>query len=147
MLAKSNSCLQVEDLNMNRIRIVILFTAFVLLATTVSGEEPPKFYKDTFPEHALKATLEAQRALMGDHAKLDAKTRELIALGVAAQIPCEYCVYVHNKNARSEGTTEAEIREAVATAAHVRHWSTVLNGMGYDFNAFKAEVDKMHGPK
>ena len=55
-----------------------------------------------------------------------------------------YCVYVHDKNARAEGATEAEIREAVATAAHVRHWSTVLNGMGYDFEAFKAEVDKMH---
>ena len=84
---------------------------------------------------------------MGDDAKLDAKTRELIALGVAAQIPCIYCVYVHNKKARAQGATEAEIREAVATAAHVRHWSTVLNGMAYDFNAFKAEVDKMLAPQ
>ena len=46
--------------------------------------------------------------------------------------------------AQSGRITEAQIREAVATAAHVRHWSTVLNGMGYDFEAFKAEVDKMH---
>ena len=43
----------------------------------------------------------------GDGTKLNAKTRELIALGVAAQIPCAYCVHVHNKNARAEGATEA----------------------------------------
>lgn len=127
--------------------IVVLAIALVFFGTTVSGQEPPKFYKDTFPEHALKSTLEAESVLVGKDAKLDAKTRELIALGVAAQIPCIYCVYVHTKNARAEGATEAEIREAVATAAHVRHWSTVLNGMGYDFEAFKAEVNKMHAPK
>ena len=58
-------------------------------------------------------------------------------------IPCAYCVYVHQKNARAAGASESEIREAVATAAHVRHWSTVLNGMGYDFETFKVEFDKM----
>jgi len=34
-----------------------------------------------------------------------------------------------------------QIREAVATAATVRQWSTVLNGMGYDFEEFKKEMD------
>ncbi len=106
--------------------------------------EPAKFFKDTYPEHALKAALDARGVLEGEAAQLDAKTRELIALGVAAQVPCAYCVYAHTKNARAQGATEAEIREAVATAATVRQWSTVLNGMGYDFEAFKAEVDKMH---
>ena len=42
---------------------------------------------------------------MGKDAKLSAKTRELIALGVAAQIPCAYCVYVHTKNATAEGAS------------------------------------------
>lgn len=118
-----------------------------LFSTPALGEEPPSFYKNTFPEHALKEKLEAEKALVGKDAQLDAKTRELIALGVSAQIPCIYCVYAHNKNARAAGASEAEIREAVATAAHVRHWSTVLNGMAYDFESFKAEVDKMHAPK
>jgi AhpD family alkylhydroperoxidase len=117
--------------------------ALVFLATTALAEGPPKFYKDTYPEHALKSRLEAEVVLSGDSAKLDAKTRELVALGVAAQIPCIYCVYYHDKAARRQGASEAEIREAVATAAHVRHWSTVLNGMAYDFDAFKAEVDAM----
>lgn len=128
-------------------KMIIPATAFILFATTVLAEEPPKFYEDTYPEHALKQVLEADRKLMGDGARLDAKTRELISLGVAAQIPCIYCVYVHNKKARANGATEAEVREAVATAAHVRHWSTILNGMAYDFDAFKGEVDKMLAPK
>lgn len=126
-----------------RIVIASIGITVCLLATTVQAGEPPKFYKDTYPEHALKAALEANRALVGASAKLDAKARELIALGVAAQIPCTYCIYVHTRKARTEGATEAEIREAVATAAHVRHWSTVLNGMAYDVGSFKAEVNKL----
>ena len=118
-------------------------TALALLASTSFAQEPAKFYQETYPAYALPSRMEAEAVLMGDAAKLDAKTRELIALGVAAQIPCAYCIYVHTKNARAQGASESEVREAVATAAHVRHWSTVLNGMGYDFEAFKAEVDGM----
>lgn len=132
---------------MKLIKIILLVTSLAFMVATALGQEPPKFYKDTYPDHALKSRLQAEEVLKGKGAELDAKTRELIALGVSAQIPCEYCVYAHNKNARAAGATEAEIREAVATAAHVRHWSTVLNGMGYDFDMFKQEVDKMHAPK
>jgi AhpD family alkylhydroperoxidase len=121
---------------------LILASVIALFATTAWAQEPPQFLQKTYPEHALKSALEAQSVLRGEGAKLDAKTRELIALAVAAQIPCSYCVYGHMKSAREKGASEAEIREAVATAANVRQWSTVLNGMGYDFEAFKAEVDK-----
>jgi AhpD family alkylhydroperoxidase len=128
---------------MKRLNIVITAAACACVLTTASAQEPPRFYRDTYPEHALKSRLAAEDELAGSAAKLDAKTRELIALAVAAQIPCAYCVYVHDKKARAGGASEAEVREAVATAAHVRHWSTVLNGMAYDFPAFKAEVDAM----
>lgn len=130
---------------MNTLKTFVLIAALSLFAAVSLAGEPPDFYKKTYPEHALKSRVEAEAVLTGPEAKLDAKTRELIALGVAAQIPCKYCVYAHTKNARAAGASEAEIREAVATAAHVRHWSTVLNGMDYDFDAFKMEVDKMHG--
>ena len=132
---------------MKTIIIATIFCAFIIFGTPVIAQEIPNFYKDTYPKHALEAALEANKTLMGKDAKLDAKTRELIALGVAAQIPCVYCVYVHEKNAIAAGASEDEIREAVATAAHVRHWSTILNGMGYDFEAFKMEVDKIHRAK
>lgn len=132
---------------MRPLKTFILAGMLSLLACSAFGEEPPKFYKDTFPEHALEYKMKAEGALVGENAQLDGKTRELIALAVSAQIPCTYCVYAHTKNARAAGASEAEIREAVATAAHVRHWSTVLNGMAYDLDAFKEEVDKMHNTK
>ena len=129
---------------MNPVKTLILATAMGSFVTSVFAQEPPTFYQDTYPDYALKSRLNAELVLIGDGAKLDAKARELIALGVAAQIPCVYCIYVRTKNARAQGASESEIREAVATAAHVRHWSTVLNGMAYDVDAFKAEVDKMN---
>lgn len=116
-------------------------TAAAVFSVAAFAQQPPKFFVDSYPTHALKSAMEARAVLEGKEAKLDAKTRELIALGVAAQIPCEYCVYAHTKAARANGASEAEVREAVATAATVRHWSTVLNGMAINFADFKAEVD------
>jgi AhpD family alkylhydroperoxidase len=123
----------------------LLIACFILVFGTVSAYagDPPKFFQDTYPDYALKSALEARGILEGSEAQLDAKTRQLIALGVAAQVPCAYCVYAHTKQARAAGATEGEIREAVATAATVRQWSTVLNGMAYDLEAFKEEVDNM----
>ena len=69
------------------------------------------------------------------------KYRELIALGVAAQIPCTYCAYAHTAFAKANGATDAEIREAIGYAAEVRLWSTVLNGSQYDLGKWKTEID------
>lgn len=122
-----------------------LIPAFIMLcfAISASAGEPPKFITENYPEHAVAAMLQAQGQLEGKEAVLDAKTRELISLAVAAQIPCEYCVYGHTEGARASGATDAEIREAIAAAAIVRMWSTVLNGNAYDFEAFKKEIDMM----
>ncbi|MCL7942271.1 carboxymuconolactone decarboxylase family protein [Halomonas sp. ATCH28] len=109
------------------------------------AQEAPKFFSETYPSHGLQSALEARSALQSEEAVLDAKTRELISLAVAAQIPCSYCSYAHTERARAEGATDEEIREAVAAAAQVRHWSTVLNGMQYDLEAFKSEFDEMFG--
>ncbi|MDN3558171.1 carboxymuconolactone decarboxylase family protein [Halomonas maura] len=113
---------------------------------TVLAQDAPKFYTETYPAHALQPAMEAQGALNGEEAVLDAKTRELIGLAVAAQIPCSYCSYAHTASARAAGATDDEIREAVALAAQTRHWSTVLNGMQYDLEEFKSEFDEMATP-
>ncbi|MGR3627583.1 MAG: carboxymuconolactone decarboxylase family protein [Limimaricola sp.] len=110
------------------------------------NQGPPEFFRSIYPEHAFDEAMALYGALGNEEAELDAKTRELVALAVAAQIPCEYCVYAHMKNARSAGATEGELREAVATAANVRMWSTMLNGMDYDFEAFRAEHDELMPP-
>lgn len=125
-----------------------LFLAGVLTliaSSQAQAGDAPKFFAETYPEHALAAALEARGVLEGEGAALDSKTRELIGLGVAAQIPCGYCAYAHTAKAKAAGASEAEIREAIATAATVRQWSTVLNGMLYDFDAFKKEYDQLAG--
>ena len=48
---------------------------------------------------------------------LDAKTKQLIALGISLNANNELCTYYHLEEARSKGATEAEIMEAVAAAS------------------------------
>ena len=101
----------------------------------------PSFFK-AFPEVGIAgAWAEFKSVQLNPDTALDGKTKELIGLAVASQIPCEYCVYFHTSAARANGATDEEIRETVAMAAIVRHWSTVLNGMQVDLTTFKHEVD------
>jgi AhpD family alkylhydroperoxidase len=101
----------------------------------------PSFFK-AFPESGIAgAWAEFKSLQLNPKTKLDGKTKELIGLAVAAQIPCQYCIYFHTAVAKANGATADEIREAVAMAAIVRHWSTVLNGMEVDLAGFKRETD------
>lgn len=104
-----------------------------------SARDVPAFISETYPPQAVGAAVAERQAVMTDGA-LDSKTKHLISLGVAAQIPCQYCVYFHTKAARA-GATDAQIKEAIAAAALTRKWSTVLNGSAYDFEKMKREVD------
>ena len=103
----------------------------------------PTFLKQ-FPEEGIAGAWQEMKTVQLNPAtKLDGKTKELIGLSVAAQIPCSYCVYFHTKAARLNGASDEEIREAVAMAAITRHWSTVLNGLQIDPIGFKIETDSM----
>ena len=95
---------------------------------SVRAQEAPAWMKQTLPDQALKPLWDEYLAIMNPAGALDGKTKQLIALGVAAQIPCVYCVYGHTKLAKAAGATDAEIKEAIATAALVRFNSTMLNG-------------------
>jgi AhpD family alkylhydroperoxidase len=110
----------------------------------------PSFFK-LFPEAGIPgAWAEFKSVQLNPKTKLDGKTKELLGLAIAAQIPCHYCIYFHTAAAKLNGATEQEIREAVAMAAIVRHWSTVLNGMQVDYDGFKRETDavlKLAGEK
>ena len=51
--------------------------------------------------------------------RLDAKTRELIALAVAISLRCDGCITVHTEAARITGATKEEIAEALGVAISV----------------------------
>ncbi len=110
----------------------------------------PGFFK-VFPQAGIAgAWAEFKTIQLNPNTKLNGKTKELIGLAVAAQIPCTYCVYFHTAAAKANGATDEEISEAVAMAAIARHWSTVLNGMQVDLAAFKNDTDtvlKLAGEK
>ena len=95
-----------------------------------------------YPESARAAGWEMMKATdFNKNTALPAKIRELIGLAVAAQIPCQYCVYYHIKAAKAAGASEEEMREAVHQASMTRHWSTVLYGNQYNFETYQSEVD------
>ena len=95
-----------------------------------------------YPESARSAGWAMMKSTdLNENTALPAKVRELIGLAVAAQIPCQYCVYYHIKAAKAAGASQEEIREAVHQASLTRHWSTILYGNQYDLDAYKAEID------
>lgn len=53
---------------------------------------------------------------MGSKGALDAKTRELIALAVAATTRCDGCISIHAAEAVKAGATRQELVEALTVA-------------------------------
>jgi len=100
----------------------------------------PGFFK-VFPQSGIAGAWDEFKNFQLGPTTLDGKTKQLIGLAVAAQIPCQYCVYFHTAAAKANGATDEEVQEAVAMAAMTRHWSTVLNGMEVDLPAFKKDTD------
>jgi AhpD family alkylhydroperoxidase len=110
--------------------------------TAALGAVPP--FIALLPESAQPGAWAFMKGSSGDPAgEIPAKYRELIALGVAAQIPCSYCAYAHTAFAKANGATDEEVREAVSYAGEVRLWSTILNGNQFDLEQFKSDIDRI----
>ena len=103
----------------------------------------PDFFKAMPPEALPGAWQEMKAIELSANTALPGKTKELIGLAVAAQIPCRYCVYFHTASARMHGATDEELREATAVGALSREWSTVLTGTQLDMRRFRREVGMM----
>jgi AhpD family alkylhydroperoxidase len=100
----------------------------------------PQFLLD-LPEVALPGAWEEMKTLqLNPGTALPGKSKELIGLAVAAQVPCRYCILAHTEFAKLNGASDAEVGEAVAMAAITRHWSTFLNGIQMDEGKFRGEI-------
>lgn len=92
----------------------------------------PSYFK-VVPPRALPGAWENMKAIeLSPTTALPGKTKELIGLGVAAQIPCKYCIYAHTQAARMHGATTEELSEATAIAALTVQWATVIDGLQVD---------------
>ncbi|MDX8477082.1 carboxymuconolactone decarboxylase family protein [Mesorhizobium sp. VK24D] len=147
-------------LKLNRKIGLLAFAAGALLAITSARAEDTSAtaaYKDiqatlgsvpdmfkTLPDVAVAgAWAEIKGVQLNPKTALDGKTKELMGLAVASQIPCQYCIYFHTLAAKANGASDEEIKEAVAMAAIVRHWSTMLNGSQVDLATFKKQTDDL----
>jgi len=71
---------------------------------------------------------------------LDAKTKALISLAVASQIPCQYCVWADTNTLKQMGATDEEIAEAVAMAGLTRFASAQFYGLQVDMEQFRKDL-------
>lgn len=141
---------------LQRMLIIIpfLFFSFTLCAQDMDSYEKTRKEIETefgifpamfaaYPSEALTGAWETWKQLNGPKSLIPPKYRELLQLAVAAQIPCNYCVYFHTASAKAYGATEEEIKEAVAQGAQTRHWSMILQGNQIEYEKFKTEFDGM----
>jgi AhpD family alkylhydroperoxidase len=100
----------------------------------------PEFMR-IFPDEALSGAWKQLRDVeMSPATALSSKYKSLIGLGVAAQVPCRYCVIADTEFSKLDGASDREIREAVAMAALTRDMSTVMNGLQVDKATNKKDV-------
>ena len=102
----------------------------------------PSFFQ-ILPKAAVPGMWAYFQAHNNPNAEIPVKYRELIQLAVAAQIPCDYCVYFHTEAAKAYGASEEEIKEAVLDGASTRNWSMILQGNQVDLEEFKKEFKAM----
>jgi AhpD family alkylhydroperoxidase len=121
--------------------LIVALAFSSLLPVSVFAEDAPPFVKAITPQAAVSTSWQEWMEVFNPKGALDGKTKELIGLAVAAQIPCQYCIYAHTLGAKHAGATDEQIREAIAASALVRKMSTELNGNQYDMAEFKKQVD------
>jgi AhpD family alkylhydroperoxidase len=71
---------------------------------------------------------------------LDAKTRELIALGVAVTLRCDGCIVTHTVAAIKNGATEVEIVEALGVAITINAGAALVYSSRV-LDAFHSQTD------
>ena len=139
---------------LNLILATVALTTIALSPVARADEATEAIYKDiektfggvpTFvkaiPKAALAGIWRQEKDLeLSDKTALSPKTKALISLAVASQIPCTYCIWADTNTARQLGATDEEIGEAVAMAGLTRNMSTMLNGLQVDFGQFKTEM-------
>lgn len=92
----------------------------------------PKFFQ-LFPEAKLPSLWsEYKNVLLNPNTALDAKTKQLIGLAVAAQAKCSSCIYFQTSAALANGATAKEIQEAVAIFVIEDNWSKILTETTFD---------------
>lgn len=98
---------------------------------------------DAVPDSILEYEWNSMKTFQLGETAIPNKYKELIGLAVSGATRCRYCAYFHTEAARLFGATEEEIAEAAIMAKQTMGWSSYLNSMQVDYDAFVAEVDRV----
>lgn len=88
----------------------------------------PRFFQAMSDAAIGGAWAEMKGLQLNPNSALPGKTKELIGLGVAGQVPCRYCTYAHIEFAKLNGASPAELAEATAVAALSRQFTAYTHG-------------------
>ena len=103
----------------------------------------PSFAK-AFPAEGLPGVWqEVKEFELNKKTALDGKTKAMIGLAIAAQMPSRLTAWSYGKCAKANGASETELQEAVMMSALSRHWSTFFNGVQLDEAKFRADLNKL----
>src|SRR6476469_7331505 len=103
----------------------------------------PEFFRRV-PDYLVPTEWASFKSLvLSDETAIPNKYKELIGLAVSGATRCRYCALFHAEAARLFGATEEEIAEASLMAKHTMGWSTYLNAMLVDYEAFAAELEQI----
>jgi AhpD family alkylhydroperoxidase len=103
----------------------------------------PEFFQRV-PDYLLPSEWASFKSLvLSDQTAIPNKYKELIGLAVSGATRCRYCAYFHAEAARLFGATEDEVNETALIAKNTMGWSTYLNTLQFDYDAFTAEFDQM----
>jgi AhpD family alkylhydroperoxidase len=103
----------------------------------------PEFFQKV-PDYLLPSEWASFKSLvLSDETAIPNKYKEMIGLAVSGATRCRYCAYFHTEAARLFGATDDEINETALIAKNTMGWSTYLNTLQFDYDAFTAEFDQM----
>ena len=102
----------------------------------------PEFFQRV-PDYLVPTEWASFKALQLGETAIPNKYKELIGLAVSGATRCRYCCYFHSEAARLFGATEDEITETALIAKNTMGWSTYLNTLQFDYDAFTAEFDQV----
>jgi AhpD family alkylhydroperoxidase len=103
----------------------------------------PRFFQKMSDAAVGGAWTEMKGLQMNPNSALSGKTKELIGLGVAGQVPCRYCSYAHTEFAKLNGASDAELAEAVAVAGLSRQFTAYTYGLRVDEATSRADLQRI----
>lgn len=103
------------------------------IRNTLGIEEPPDFFRALAHHPEQMRALWTRISTLMDPKASDHKLKHLVALGVSAAVGSSYFCAHHAGALRREGATEAEIAEILAVADLWSGLSTLVHGLGLEF--------------